>query len=490
MIAFRLPWVELAILLPLLGAFWVGRRHEPDAARRQSLLVAGLALACAAFALWDSATVPRGAAAGRWENIARVFGGRVFALDAVNGPLLPVAGLLYLLTILATLRTKGRRFSFAAILLSEAILLATLSCREPWTLIGLLAAGTIPPWVELAKLGKPTRVFAVHMILFVALLVAGQALLALDGSNDRRHFSGAGSLLLMAAVLVRGGIVPVHCWATELFEYASFGTALLFATPMVGAYAAVRLVLPVAPEWTLHIMALLSIVTALYAAGMALVQQEARRFFCYLFLSHSSLVFVGLETLNPIGLTGALCVWLSVGLSLGGFGLTLRSIEARTGRLSLAAFRGLYAHTPTLASLFLLTGLASIGFPGTIGFVGTELLVEGAVQANPLAGVAIVVATALNGLAVIHAYFRVFAGTRHVASIDLQTRLPERIAVLALTALLLGGGLYPQPGVAWRYNAAMQIVKQRGATIGDLSPAHTGKPNDPAAPKTLAHALH
>ena len=43
-------------------------------------------------------------------------------------------------------------------------------------------------------------------------------------------------------------------------------------------------------------------------------------------------------------------------------------------------FHGLYEHTPGLAALFLVTGLASIGFPGTVGFVGAELLVDGIVQ--------------------------------------------------------------------------------------------------------------
>src|SRR4029077_7567995 len=133
-------------------------------------------------------------------------------------------------------------------------------------------------------------------------------------------------------------------------------TALLFVTPMVGAYAAVRLVLPTAPDWALHAIAVLSLVTALYAAGMALVQHEARRFFCYLFLSNSSLVFVGLETATPIGLTGALCVWLSAAWSLSGFGLALRSVESRMGRLSLDEYHGLYEHTPRIAVLFLLTG--------------------------------------------------------------------------------------------------------------------------------------
>ena len=132
----------------------------------------------------------------------------------------------------------------------------------------------------------------------------------------------------------------------------------------------------------------MSLATAVYAAGMATIQRDARRFFAYLFLSHASLVLVGLELHTELSLTGALALWFSVLLSLGGFGLTLRALEARFGRLSLAEHHGLYDHSPALAVCFLLTGLASVGFPGTLGFVAAELLVEGAVEANPMVGLA------------------------------------------------------------------------------------------------------
>ncbi len=456
-----IPWIELAILLPLFGALWVRRLRDPDVARLHSLWIAGatLASACAAWLSLHVTPQDAGLAREQFDLVAHIFGSDLFVIDELSAPLLPLSALLFLLTGLATLRTKVRRFSFSSMLVSEAILLATLACKEPWAIVTLLSLGTLPPWFELCERNKPTRVYMFHMSLFVVLLVAGQALQSLGGEAIRH--SPLPAVLLMAAILIRNGIVPLHCWLTDLFENASFGTALLFVTPLVGAYAAVRLVLPIAPDWVLRSIALLSLVTAVYAACMALVQQDARRFFCYLFLSHSSLVLVGLEVATTIGLTGALCVWISVVLSLAGFGLTLRSIEARTGRLSLAKFHGLYEHTPLLAILFLLTGLGSIGFPGTIGFVGAELLIEGAVQINPLVGTAIVIAGALDGLAMLHAYFRVFTGVRHVTSIDLRIRWPEEIAMLILIALIIGGGLYPQPGVSSRYHAAVRLVEQR-----------------------------
>jgi NADH-quinone oxidoreductase subunit M len=148
-------------------------------------------------------------------------------------------------------------------------------------------------------------------------------------------------------------------------------------------------------------------------------------------------------------------------LSLGGFGLTLRALEARFGRLSLSEYRGLYEHSPTLAVCFLLTGLASVGFPGTVGFVSSELLVDGAVDANLLAGLAVVLTAAINGLAVMRAYFILFTGARHGSTVSLGITPRERFAVLTLTALVLGGGLFPQPGVVSRQQAAEIILRDR-----------------------------
>jgi NADH-quinone oxidoreductase subunit M len=250
------------------------------------------------------------------------------------------------------------------------------------------------------------------------------------------------------------------------FEHATFGIAILFVAPLSGVYAAVRLVLPIAPGWALHGLSIASLITAVYAAGMAVIQSEVRRFYAYLFLSHASLVLVGLELQTVMSLTGSLCLWFSVILSLAGFGLTLRALEVRFGRLSLRSFHGLYEHSPTLAVCFLLTGLASVGFPGTLGFISTELLVDSAVEFNPTIGVVVVAAAALNGIAVVRAYLHLFTGGRHVSTVWLGIGRRERAAVLTLAAMILGGGLFPQPGVTTREQAAEQILEQRARHVG------------------------
>ncbi|MBI1311445.1 oxidoreductase [bacterium] len=457
----QMPWLGLSVLIPLTGAIVVGLIRDRDSARRRVSVLICLATMVCTLGEWASSSMRLTTETTSHVPVLELmFPHSLFAVDELSAPLLPLAGLLYFIIVLTTMRTKLNRFSFGWTLTSEAILLATLSCRDPWTIVLLLSLATIPPWIELRQRNRSSRVYLLHMLLFVGLLVSGMLLTPANASAENPAILGGG--LIALAALLRNGVIPLHCWITDLFEKATFGTAILFLTPMTGAYAVIRLLLPIAPDWGLQSIAILSLMTAVYAAGMALVQHETRRFFCYLFLSHSSLVLVGLEMVNPIGLTGALCVWLSVGISLLGFGLTLRSVEARAGRLSLDSYHGLIEHTPILAALFLLTGLSSIGFPGTVGFVGAELLVEGAVEIYPLVGLAVVVAAMLNGIAIMQAYFRIFTGARHVATVPLGARLEERLAGLILIALIVGGGLYPQPGVSSRYHAAVALMEHRG----------------------------
>ena len=116
-----------------------------------------------------------------WSAQPYLFGRQVLALDDLSAPLVPTVALLHFLTALATARTHMRRFSFAWSLAAEAIRLATFSCLEPWPLIGLMAASTIPPYVELRNRGRPIRIYVLHMGLFIALLAAGWAAVEAGG---------------------------------------------------------------------------------------------------------------------------------------------------------------------------------------------------------------------------------------------------------------------------------------------------------------------
>lgn len=468
------PWLETSILICLIGAFWVGRLRDPFVASHHTLFFNTLTLITTIGAWIDyELLMPFGKDSLEAQDYAHLItsliGREILAIDPLSAPLLALVALLYFLVTLTTLRTKIRRFSFSWTLVSEAILLATFCCVDPWDITVLLILSTIPPFIELRNRGQNTGAYVKHMMVFVIMLLIGRTFVVMEGGQKQVHSLGA-LVPLLIAIFIRSGIAPFHCWMGDLFDRATFGTALMFSMPLVGAYATVRLVMPIAPDWVMRTISLWSLISALYASGITLVQTDARRFFCYLFLSYSSLVLVGLEAVTPICLTGALCSWLAVSTSLSGFGLTLRALEARRGRLSLVNFQGLYDHMPALAVLFMITGLASVGFPGTFGFIGTEMLVDGTIDALPFVGVAIIIVSALNGIAVVHAYFRLFTGTHHAPSVSLAIVSRERFAVVLLTALIIIGGLIPQYNVASRHRAAESILRERA----EFAAAHNG----------------
>ncbi len=461
------PWLELSLVVPLVGAacMWIVR--DTQSAYRWCLVFAGATLGCTVAACTKyyggQSTLQTQPEQWDWSGLPTL------AVDELSAPLFPLIALLHFLIALSTARTKMARFSFAGLLVGGAVRLAAFACVAPWPLVGLLALDAVLPYFEIRQRGRSARLYAIHAGWFVGLLVTGCT--CVDGFG----WTKVGSVLILLAIIVRTGAIPAQVWVTDLFEKGSFGMSLLFATPLMGVYAAIRLAFPIAPEWALEALGVVTLVTAVYAAGMGVVERDARRFFAYLFVSHASLVLVGLGLHTPFAVTGALVMWLSAAISLTGLGLTMRAVEARFGALDLTEYRGLYDQSPALAVCFLLTGLAAVGFPGTSGFVAAELLVDEAVGSHEAFGLVVVLAAAVNGIAVVRAYLLLFTGRRHETGVALGITPRERIAVLTLAVLILSGGLIPQTYLESRHRAAEAVLRDRHENLEQAAERHTQK---------------
>jgi NADH-quinone oxidoreductase subunit M len=214
----------------------------------------------------------------------------------------------------------------------------------------------------------------------------------------------------------------------------------------------------------LRTIALLALVTAVYGAALALVQRSARRACGYLFMSQSALVMAGLDCTSVTALAGGLLVWISAGLGFAGLARCVLVLEARRGRLDMTSYHGGYDRMPLLAISFLAMGLACTGFPGTLGYIGQELLVDGAVDVFPVMGFAVVFASALTGLAVLRMYFLLFCGRSDVLpppTLRLGLMQREAWTFVALVMTLIGLGLAPRPLVDSRFDASNEILRLR-----------------------------
>lgn len=478
-----MPWLDLAIAVPAVAALLVPWFKGQRARWLISTVAALLSLLLSLVAWAEFGSLHVFEAHERWSWMA-TWGVDVVVIDEFNAPLIPLTALLFLLVIGVTPVSKRERFPWSVTLISCSATLLLFSCGDPQWVIALLAVQTLLPILDLLQRRQVVAVFIAHQVLSLALIVLGWSLLKFSVGTTAED-SVVGLVVLTIGLLIRCGVIPVHGWQIDLVERASFGTTILYLVPLAGVYGLVRLVLPTAPGWVLQWIAIVSLITAVYAAGMALVQNSPRKLFAYLLISNSSLLLVGLETVTPLGLTGSLSLWMSQGFSLAAFGMTVRAIEGRVGRVSLAHFQGLYEQMPLLGGFFLLAGLASIGFPGTVGFVAYELLIEAVIDVYSYSGVLVVIVMAINGIAVMRSYFRLFTGHAAVATISMQPRWYERTAIIVFSVFILMGGFVPQPGVATRYHAAREMIERRqpgpeSGTIPETTGGLQAAPQRPA----------
>ncbi len=306
----------------------------------------------------------------------------------------------------------------------------------------IVAAWVLSAWVTWLELrsdvdhAKTASLFAGYQLVSGLCLVIGAALLALG-------HSGLGVPLLVLGIAVREAVLPLHTWFPSFVETAPLGLVVAFAAPQLGVYAHLSLLADHTPALLAHQVAAIGAVTAVGAAGLGLVQSEARRALAFLIISQTGLVAFGLENDSSVAQAGALVTWQVLAVAIAGFAMTLAALEARRGSLSLRVAAGHFAGTPRMGIALLILGFASVGFPLTLGFVAEDLLVQGSVGEYPVLGLLLIVATALNGMTVMRCFFFLFSGSAiRSGGPDLRPR--ERNALTAVILALVLAGTFPR----------------------------------------------
>lgn len=414
-----------------------------------------------------------------WRN-APVLGPFFLHVGPLSAPLVALPAALWLVTVAATPSTRLDRAGLSRTALATAFGTLAFLTDSPIVLASCWIASSVLFLGGLSTIEsrRTRRVVGAYQLLSIVLLVGGICLMA--ASDETGH---AGLWLVIAAVLVRKGIFPFHAWIPEALDRGRIGPTVLSCAPQLGTFTAATLVVPHATPAMLRVVAILSLVTALYGAALALFQSDTRRALGYLFVSQSALVLAGLDCTSTDALTGALILWVSSAFAFTGLARTVLALEARRGRLSLTRYHGGFAQMPLLATSFLVFGLACTGFPGTLGFVGQEMLIDGAVRSFPAIGFLTIGASALTGLAVVRMYFSLFCGRRgEVPGLGLRTR--EGLVFGAIATMLVAAGVAPGGIVRSAEAASTAIFERRDAARAGVraeAPARPGHGIEPAA---------
>lgn len=265
-----------------------------------------------------------------------------------------------------------------------------------------------------------------------------------------------GVLPLVLPVLILGfGILvslwPFHTWAPLGYGSAPTATAMMHAGVIkkFGLYGLIRIVLPLNehfPEaaWWLELMLWLAIGNILFCGLVALRQKNLNWIIANSSVAHMGFVFIGIASMNLIGITGAITVMIAHGLLAAlAFGLT-GHIHSQTNTLETDRLGGLLRQMPFIGGALLMALLAGCGLPGFANFVGELTVFFGAWQAGHHTAVALAIwgALIIGAVYMLRAARNVLHGPAAEAEETLKDasgfsgKLPY---VLLLIALLLFG---------------------------------------------------
>ena len=256
------------------------------------------------------------------------------------------------------------------------------------------------------------------------------------------------------AFSIKVPVFPFHTWLPDAHvEAPTPGSVVLAAVLLkMGTYGFLRFLLPFFPAAAQHptvvtVMMTLGIIGIIYTAWVAAVQPDAKKLVAYTSVAHMGFVVMGIFALTVNGLQGGLIVMISHGITTGALFLMLGMMYERRHTRMIADFGGIGRVTPWFATAFMITAMASIGLPGTSGFVGEFLALLGTFEARPIMGIIAgsgVIFAAYYMLPMVQkVFFNALEKPENQKMEDLSRR--ELVILAPMLALMIWIGVQPTP---------------------------------------------
>ncbi|MEU8188072.1 NADH-quinone oxidoreductase subunit M [Micromonospora carbonacea] len=473
------PFLSVLTVAPLVGALVVAvlPRRRPELAKQVafgwSLLVLALSVVMwLAFKTGGERLQFRESYTWIPQWDARF----TFAADGIALVMLMLIAVLVPLVILASWHDaesskRSIPVYFALLLVLESTMIGVFAAADVFLFYVFFEVMLVPMYFLIGSYGGHQRQYAaVKFFLYslvgglfmlaavIGLWVVGgktfdwQALTQIDISTGTERWLFLGFFLAFA---IKAPFFPFHTWLPDAGGAAPAGAAALLVGVLdkVGTFGILRYCLPLFPEaskWFAPYALALGVIGIIYAALLAVGQNDLKRLVSYTSIAHFGFIGVGIFAFTTQAGTGAVLYMLNHGLATGLLFLVVGMLVARRGSALISDFGGAGKLVPLLAGVLFFAGLASLALPGTAPFVSEFLVLIGTFTVNkPVA----VIATLGIILAAAYALWmvqRTTQGTLNPALTEVEPmrrdlNLREKFVVAPLIALIVLLGFYPKP---------------------------------------------
>ncbi len=465
-----LPFLSMMLVVPLIGAvacLLSGR----EAARTIALGTTVIDLVLGAM-LW--ASYDTGGAQWQFQEHASLFSGFEWKLGIDGIALLLIALTVFLMPICigASWNTIEKRAGeyYANFLVMETLMIGVFSAQDLFLFYIMFEAGLIPMYLIIGIWGGADRIYASYKFFLYTLLGSVLMLIAMFWMANEAGTTDIPTLMaydfpvqaqwwlwlaFFASFAVKMPMWPTHTWLPDAHVQAPTGGSIILAGVLLkmGGYGFIRFSLPMFPEASAQFAPLiygLSMAAVVITSLIALVQHDMKKLIAYSSVAHMAIVTVGLFAFNRQGLEGSMIVMLSHGLVAGALFLAVGVIYDRLHTREIDRYGGLAINMPGYALFFMLFTMASIGLPGTSGFVGEFLSLIGIYAVSSAVTLVCTTGIILGAAYMLYLYRRVVFGVQKNADAAAMPDLDRRewAMMVPLAVAVLWMGIYPETFLA------------------------------------------
>ncbi|MBF0371977.1 MAG: NADH-quinone oxidoreductase subunit M [Alphaproteobacteria bacterium] len=488
-----LPLVGAAFILPIRGDAGVVTRNA-----RSVALLTSVATFLVSLLLWSNFD-PNTSNFQFEERAAWLPGLSIsyhMGIDGISLFFVLLATFLTPLCILSSFGAVTKRVKeyMIAFLVLETMMVGMFAALDLVIFYVFFEGVLIPMFIIIGVWGGGRRVYAAFKFFLytllgsVLMLIAMLAMYQQAGTTDipalmAHTFPRAMQtwlwLAFFASFAVKVPMWPVHTWLPDAHVEAPTAGSVILAGVLLkmGGYGFLRFSVPMFPlasEFFAPLVFTLSVVAVIYTSLVALVQDDMKKLIAYSSVAHMGYVTIGVFSMTVQGLEGAMFQMLSHGIVSGALFLCVGVVYDRMHTREIARYGGLVNRMPVYALVFMLFTLASVGLPGTSGFVGEFLVLLGVFQVNTWVAFFAASGLVLGAAYMLYLYRRVIFGklTRE----DLKTILDldrREVAVFApLILVVLWMGIYPSSFLNPMHASIENLIQKYELALASGDPLH------------------